>query len=296
MAIQAKKAVRRKLHIKMALIGPSGAGKTFSALRLCKGIGGKTVLCNTEAERGYIYANEFDYDIIDLDAPFTPEKYIEVIQYAVKEGYDNLIIDSASHEWTGKGGLIEIHDKMSGNSFTNWATLTPRHNAFLDAQLYANVNIIACLRGKDEYVMEEKNGKQTPKKVGLGAQQRNGFEYECQVTLMIDQSNHVASAMKDNSHIFEGQYEVLTEEHGELLRAWAETGEDKPAPPVTLISQKALAALHAKAKDLNLTHEELSAWAQRDYGVTSLKELTDPQSREFYKLLDKSKPAQTTVE
>lgn len=285
MAIQAKKAVRSKLNLKIALIGPSGAGKTYSALRLCKGIGGRTVLCNTEADRGYIYANEFDYDIIDLDAPFTPEKYIEVIQYAVKEGYNNLIIDSASHEWTGKGGLVEIHDKMSGNSFTNWATLTPRHNAFLDAQLYAKTNIIACLRGKDEYVMEEKNGKQTPKKVGLGAQQRQGFEYECQVTLMIDQGNHVASAMKDNSHLFEGQYDVLTEEHGAALRKWAETGEDKPEPPVEKIAQKGLAALHAKATEHGFSHEELSAMAKEKYGVDSLKDLTTDQGRELYGLI-----------
>lgn len=290
MAIQAKKAVRTKLHIKLALISPSGGGKTYSALRLCKGIGGRTLLCNTEADRGYIYANEFDYDIVDLEAPFTPEKYIEVIHYAEKEGYDNLILDSATHEWTGKGGLVEIHDKMPGNSFTNWATLTPRHNAFLDAQLYAKINIISCLRGKDEYVMEEKNGKQTPKKVGLGAQQRNGFEYECQVTLMIDQESHVASAMKDNSHIFEGHYDVLTEEHGAALHAWADTGEDKPAPAVEIIDQKAMAALHAKAKEINMPHEALSIHAQDLFGVSSLTELTMKQGRELYAFIAKPLP------
>ena len=292
MAIQAKKAVRRKLHIKMALIGPSGSGKTYGALRICKGLGGKTLLVNTEGDRGYIYADEFDYDIVDLEAPFTPEKFIEAIEYGEKEKYDNIIIDSATHEWSGKGGLLEVHTAMPGNSYTNWAKITPRHNKFIEIQLYCKANIISCLRGKDTYVLEEKNGKQVPQKVGLGADQRQGYEYECMVTLMITQDNHIASPMKDNTHIFDGKYEVLTEEHGELLRAWAETGEDKPAPQVALISQKALAALHAKAKDLNLSHEELSAWAKRDYGVTSLKDLTDPQSREFYKVLDKSKPVE----
>lgn len=228
MAIQAKKAVRKKLHLKMALISPSGGGKTYSALRLCKGMGGKTLLANTEAERGYIYADEFDYDIVDIEAPFTPEKYIEAIEYAEKEGYDNLILDSASHEWSGKGGILELHDRMPGNSYTNWAQLTPRHNAFLDAQLYAKVNIISNLRGKDEYVLEEKNGKQVPKKVGLGAQQRQGFEYECQVTLLIDQDTHIASTSKDNTHLFEGQYDVLTEEHGRKLKRWLDNGEDAP--------------------------------------------------------------------
>jgi len=248
----------------MALIGPSGSGKTYGALRLCKGIGGKTLLGNTEGDRGYIYADEFDYEIVDLEAPYTPEKFIELIQYAEKEGYDNLIIDSASHEWTGKGGLVEIHDRMNGNSFTNWATLTPRHNNFIDAQLYAKVNIIACLRGKDEYVLEEKNGKQTPKKVGLGAQQRAGFEYECQLTLMIDQSNHVASAMKDNTHIFETRYEVLTEEHGELLRQWAEVGEDKPKLASDVDKQE----IQRLCKEAGCTGQELAGHLKDKHNAT----------------------------
>ena len=234
MAIQATKAVRKQVKVKIAIIGPSGSGKSYTALRLTKGLGGKTLMCNTEQDRGYFYAEEFDYDIVDIQPPYTPEKYIEVIEYAEQNGYDNLILDSGSHEWSGRGGLLEIHDKMPGNSYTNWGKINPRHNLFIDKQLYSKCNIINCLRGKDQYVLEEKNGKQAPKKVGMGAEQRANYEYEFTATFMLDQETHIATAMKDNTHIFEGKYDVLTEEHGKLLKQWANSGAAQAStPPVT---------------------------------------------------------------
>jgi len=225
MAIQAKKAVKYQIKVKIALMGPSGSGKTYSALRLAGGMGPRTLLGNTEADRGYLYADIFNYDIWSLTAPYTPESYIELIDYAEKEGYDTLIIDSGTHEWSGRGGLLEVHGNMPGNSYTNWAKITPRHNAFVDKILYSKVNIIVCLRGKDVYVMtENEKGRQAPKKEGLGADMRANFEYEMMATLMIDQQSHVAMAMKDNTKLFENRFEVLTEDHGRLLMQWANNG------------------------------------------------------------------------
>lgn len=231
MAIQAKKAVKYQVKVKIALIGPSGSGKTYSALRLATGMGSKILLGNTESDRGYLYASMFDYDIADLTAPYTPEKYIELIDYAEKQGYDTLIIDSGTHEWSGRGGLLEAHDSMPGNSYANWAKITPRHNTFVDRILYAKINIIVCLRGKDVYVMtENERGKQAPKKEGLGADMRANFEYEMMATLMIDQQTHVATAMKDNTKLFENRFEVLTEEHGKMLMQWANNGVASAQP------------------------------------------------------------------
>ncbi len=114
---------------------------------------------------------------------------------------------------------------MPGNSYTNWAKITPRHNAFVDKILYSKVNVIVCLRGKDVYVMaENEKGKQAPKKEGLGADMRANFEYEMMATLMIDQQSHVAMPMKDNTGLFENRFEILTEEHGKLLMQWANDG------------------------------------------------------------------------
>lgn len=214
------KAKKTGLKIRVALIGPSGSGKTFSALRIATGIGGRVGLLDTECGRAKYYADEFDFDYIQMEAPFKPERYIEVIKAAAIEGLDTLIIDTTSHEWSGKGGILEENSAMGGNSYTNWNKLTPRHNAFIDAIIQSPINIIATLRGKDEYVLTEKNGKQTPQKVGMGAVMRDGFEYEMTCSFMINQESHAADVMKDNTHIFTG-CEVLTEEHGKRLKAWA---------------------------------------------------------------------------
>lgn len=233
MAIQARKAQRFQVKIKMALIGPSGAGKTYSALRVANGIGGRTLLLNTEGDRGYLYADQFDYDIVDLQAPYTPERYIEIIEFAEREKYDVLIIDSGSHEWSGRGGLLDVLDNLPGNSsFNKWGKLTPRHNAFVDKILYSKLHVITCLRGKDRYVLEEnEKGKQAPKKVGLGAEQRDNYEYEMMLSLMIDQQNHVATAVKDNTGLFSNRYEVLSESHGRELKEWSESGVSAPPSP-----------------------------------------------------------------
>lgn len=221
------KAKKEKIWTKVLLGGSSGSGKTYSALRLATGLakkcGSGIAAIDTEAGRIRYYANEFDFSDMQLTEPFTPEKYIEAINEAVNSGFKVLIIDSISHEWNY---CVDIHDKMPGNSWTNWSKITPRHDAFMEKILQAPIHIIATVRGKDEYVLEEKNGKQTPKKVGLGFKQRDGVEYNYTATFNIAQDTHIAEATKDNTHIFEGRYEVLTEKDGEALYDWANTGED----------------------------------------------------------------------
>ena len=223
-----QKAKKEKIWTKILLGGSSGSGKTYSALRLATGLARKSggsgiAAIDTEAGRIRYYANEFDFCDMQLTEPFTPEKYIEAINEAVDSGFKVLIIDSISHEWNY---CVDIHDKMPGNSWTNWSKVTPRHDAFMEKILQAPIHIIATVRGKDEYVLEEKNGKQTPKKVGLGFKQRDGVEYNYTATFNIAQDTHIAEATKDNTHIFEGRYEVLTEKDGEALYDWANTGED----------------------------------------------------------------------
>ena len=221
------KAKKEKIWTKVLLGGSSGSGKTYSALRLATGLakkcGSGIAAIDTEAGRIRYYANEFDFSDMQLTEPFTPEKYIEAINEAVGSGFKVLIIDSISHEWNY---CVDVHDKMPGNSWTNWSKITPRHDAFMEKILQAPIHIIATVRGKDEYVLEEKNGKQTPKKVGLGFKQRDGVEYNYTATFNIAQDTHIKKTTKDNTHIFEGRYEVLTEKDGEALYDWANTGED----------------------------------------------------------------------
>lgn len=231
MANPFQKAKREQVWTKIMLGGPSGAGKTYSALRLATGLankcGSRIAAIDTESGRIRYYAGEFDFDDMQLD-DYRPEAYIELIQAAVDAGYKVLIIDSSSHEWTY---CYETVNKMPGNSFTNWGKMTPRHDKFMEAILQSPMHIICTVRGKDEYVLEEKNGKQTPKKVGLGYKQRDDVEYEYTVTLNLQQDTHIATAMKDNTHIFENRFDVLTEKDGEAIYEWANSGEAAAQKP-----------------------------------------------------------------
>lgn len=99
----------------------------------------------------------------------------------------------------------------------------------MDKILTSPIHVVATARGKDDWVLEEKNGKQVPKKVGMGQQQDKDISYEYTVSLMISQDTHIASSDKDNTHLFDNKYDVLTEKHGEMLYEWANKG-DAPAP------------------------------------------------------------------
>lgn len=235
-AIGFKKATREQVWLKILLSGASGSGKSYSALRLATGIakqcGSEIAYIGTEGSRDKYYSNEFSYDLMQLEDPFTTDKYIQAIEMAVEAGYKVLVIDSLSHEWKW---LNDTHDKMPGNSFTNWGKLKPKHRQFMDKILNSPIHVIATARGKDDWVLEEKNGKQTPKKVGMGQQQDKDISYEYTVSLMLQQDTHIASADKDNTHLFDGRYDVLTEKDGEKLYAWANTGE-VPAPKAPTIT------------------------------------------------------------
>jgi len=236
MGFQVKKAVREKIFVKIALMSPSGGGKSYSALKLATGMANeieketgkrpKILLGNTEQKRGYYYANEFDYDIVDIDAPHNPEKYVEFIEFAVSEGYGIVIIDSSSHEWEGKGGCLELH-QQAGGTYQAWSKVTPRHNKFIEAIADSPIHVIATMRGKDQYEIEkDEKGKTSVKKLGVGAKQRDGFEYEFTCTFLIDQKTHMAEVQKDNTHIFENESAtLLNESYGEKIIKWANSGE-----------------------------------------------------------------------
>ena len=159
-----QKAVREKIAVKIALMGPSGSGKSYSALRLATGMreemkktgtdvgtNGRILFANTEGSRGRYYANEFDYDIVDLVPPYAPEQFTELINYAVEEKYAILIIDSTSAEWEGKGGCLELQ-QQAGGRYQDWKLITPRHDKFIDTMQYSPIHIIATMKGTDQYL------------------------------------------------------------------------------------------------------------------------------------------------
>lgn len=227
MAFTFVKAERTQLNPKIELFGPSNSGKSYTALLLARGMvgpSGKIAVINTEANRGEIYATEFDYDILNLEPPYTPERYVEAMQSAVDAGYDVLIVDSASHEWDGEGGILEQNNKMGGK-WSNWAKLTPRHNLFVNWFVDSKIPVIMTMRGKDEYLVgENERGKQTIEKVGMGARQRSGLEYEAHLAFRLDME-HNAHIEKDNTHLFEGSIRKLGVEDGKRIIEWARQGK-----------------------------------------------------------------------
>lgn len=183
--MQFKKAVRKQLKARMAIDGPTGSGKTYTALTAATafiGEKGKIAVLDTERGSASLYADCFDFDVLELDY-FDPLNYVEAIKAAEGSGYEVLVIDSLSHAWEGEGGALDQVDKnaarLKGNSYAAWRTVTPKHRKLVDSMLRSNLHIIATMRSKMEYLMEkEDNGKTQIRKVGLQPVQRSGIEYE----------------------------------------------------------------------------------------------------------------------
>lgn len=227
--MEIRKATRRKAKLRLGIAAPSGAGKTYGALLLAFGLGGKIGLIDTENGSGDLYAHLGEYDIISLQAPYEVAKYRKALKAFEEAGYTTVIIDSLSHAWAGEGGLLDKQGKIAdrgGNSYTAWRQVTPDHNALVDAILQSPCHVIATMRSKTEYVLETNDkGKQTPKKVGMAPIQRDGMEYEFTVMLDVD-INHNASASKDRTELFDGKFFKLSPETGKTLLNWLESGAE----------------------------------------------------------------------
>lgn len=230
-----KRASRSLSKLRLAISGISGSGKTYSALLLAKGMGGKIAVIDTERGSASLYADlpgMPEFDVLDLDAPYTPERYIEAIHAAEKAGYDIVIIDSMTHEWTGSGGCLELVDsiaraKFRGNTWSAWSELTPRHRAFIDAMLQSRCHVIATMRSKTDTVQTENDrGKKVVQKVGLKAEQRDGLEYEFTVVFDLSQ-DHVAAASKDRTAMFSDPL-TLTEDTGRRIAEWLSSAKPEP--------------------------------------------------------------------
>lgn len=226
--MELKKATRKQVKLKMGLSAVSSGGKTYSALLLASGIATdwtKVALIDTENGSGSMYSHLGDYQVIELGAPFTPERYIECIKSCEAAGIEVCIIDSMTHEWEGKGGILDISSSMVGNSFTNWAKITPRHNAFIDAILQSPMHMITCVRRKQDYEMTKgSDGKVKVDKVGLKEITREGYEYELTLNFNLE-INHHATASKDRTGLFLDKPEfIITSETGKMIKDWCNSG------------------------------------------------------------------------
>ena len=218
--MQLRQSSRTEAKIKLALQGCSGSGKTMSGLLLAYGLTSnwsKIAVIDTENSSADLYAHLGNYNVLPLNEPYTPEKYIEAISVCEKAGMEVIIIDSISHCWDY---LLDFHANLQGNSFTNWAKVTPRQNAFVQKILSSPCHILCTMRTKQEYVLNQKDGKFIPEKVGLKAVQRDNMDYEMTLCFEIDIKHH-AVASKDRTGLFMGKPEfIITSNTGKEILKW----------------------------------------------------------------------------
>jgi hypothetical protein len=238
--VQFVKATKRQSFARVALVGPPGAGKTYSALRIMKGLlpeGARLAVIDTERGSASKYSDIFDFDVLELPS-FEPDTYVKALYAATDAGYAGVVLDSLSHAWMGKGGALEQVDnksKAAGSSFNAWRDVTPQHNRLVDAMLTYPGHLIVTMRVKTEYVVEQvtKNGRTTsvPRKVGLAPVQRDGLEYEFDVVGDLNAENALSITKTRCSALNGALVEQPGEEMGATLRAWLTDGaEAAPLP------------------------------------------------------------------
>jgi hypothetical protein len=222
-----KPATKSQARARVALVGVSGSGKTYSALRIAAGLGSKVALIDTERGSASKYADEFSFDVLELES-FDPRIYVKAIKEAEAEGYDVLIIDSMSHAWAGQDGVLDQVDRAAartkGNKFAAWREGTPLQNALVDAVLRARMHVIATMRSKAEWVIEDEDGKKRPRKVGMAPVQRDQVEYEFDVVGDLDDAHRLIVTKTRCKALDRAVIEMPGEELGKQLAAWLSDG------------------------------------------------------------------------
>lgn len=219
--MELKQSQRNKVKIKMALKGPSSSGKTMGAILLAKGLAkgdlSKVAVIDTENGSANLYSHLGKYNVLKLESPYTEDKYIKAIELCEKAGMDVIIIDSISHFWLY---LLDFHSSIPGNSFTNWQKINPLEKKFMDKVLHSNTHIIVTMRTKQDYVLNLKDGKYVPEKIGLKSIQRDSIDYE--FTIVFDLNiNHLTTSSKDRSQLFERSVPfIINSSTGKRILDW----------------------------------------------------------------------------
>lgn len=260
MTLQIKKAERKQARARIGMSGPSGSGKTTSALLVAQGLveglrrGGVAIpadpigVVDTERGSASLYADLVDFVTIDMEPPYSPQRYMEAMDALEAHGCLVIVLDQISHAWAGEGGLLEKVDALkatSRNKMEPWAQVTPMQQRFIDRMLTSKAHVVATMRSKTEWVIEQ--GK-APRRVGLSPVQRDGIEYEFTTMFDIDAA-HQAVATKDRTRIFGGRILQIEATHGIKLAEWllagapsgtAEFSRSIAAPPIELPPQPKL--------------------------------------------------------
>jgi len=272
-AMQFTKAEKQQAKARVAITGPAGAGKTYTALSVATSMCSKVAVIDTEHGSASKYADEFSFDVLELQ-DFHPNNYVEAIKAAQDAGYDGVVIDSASHEWFGKNGCLELVDvyakRKGGNSYAAWADVTPLHTGFIESIHQARIHVFATFRSKMDYVQsEDRNGKKSYQKVGMAPVTRDGAEYEFDVVLDMD-LEHTGMVSKSRCRALADKvFRNPGADVAQQLLSWLNSGA--PAPAVAPPPAFTAPAANQPAAPLPVTDDEYTALtlASKTVGITT---------------------------
>lgn len=255
----------------VALVGGTNSGKSFSALRLARGIagpGGKIAAVDTEGGRLLHLKEHFDFDLLRMDAPHRPERYDEAARVAEERGYQALLIDSFTSEWRGVGGVLDwMEEELTGalerqranaqqkgwnfdenrarNTNKMAASIRPKmaHKLMVSSFLDRRIPIIFSIRGEMSIDPDTKKEK-------FKAMCAPGFLFEVTVSFRLASENRGIIDLSDPaSYKMEGVHrdifrhgDQLSEEHGAALARWAR-GEAVGGPDIPALTTAAEAAV-----------------------------------------------------
>ncbi len=297
--MQLRQSERRQAKIKMALQGSAGSGKTYSSLLLAKGLTGgdlsKVAIIDTENGSADLYAHLGNYNVLTLKPPFSPQQYVDAIEVCEKAGIQVIIIDSISHCWDY---LLDYHSSLAGNSFTNWAKIKPLEKLFMDKILQCKAHVIATMRTKQDYVLNQKDGKMVPEKVGLKSVQRDGLDYEFTLVFDVD-IKHFAVSSKDRTGLFMGKPDfVISENTGKQILEWCNAGSNvQPINEEVPISTKTPAPVNMqKPRDLPKINpaDAFKCSNEKDSFVPS-QDLANTTEQEVYEAIGGCKTIQELI-
>lgn len=241
---------------RIALYSIAGGGKTYTALSLASRIGKKIALIDTEHNSAKLYAKQFTFDRLPL-TDYSPSNYIAAIRAAESQGYDVVIVDSLSHAWMGKGGVLEMVNKSAkgGNTFQAWKDATPAQNELIESILACKCHVIATMRAKTQYEVErvEKGGRtiSQPKKIGLGPIQRDGIDFEFDLIGQLDDQNTLTIVKSRSLEIPAGtQWKKPGSELGDKIKSWLDGADSVPVVPLVERVKSLLAANEISEIDL----------------------------------------------
>jgi len=247
----------------IGIAGPSGGGKTLTALLVARGMVSKASeigFLDTENKRGSLYASSLDEPFLigDLYPPFTPERFGKAIKQFQDAGVKVLIIDSVTHEWEGEGGCEDIANLplKQGKKMANWILAKREHKSFMNALLQSNMDIICCIRAR-----EKTDFKDPSKPVNLGLQPvcEKNFMFEMTASILVEDEGKKQTFLKVPNFLkeaFGNGNSYIGIKNGQKLREWISRGNVDPE--IEIIKSKALQACEGGTKELEKIWQTLT--------------------------------------